>query len=549
MADIQTGPNGSAGKVFAVSGGRVYFTADNGTETSIWVTDGTVIGTYALNTIAVPERFHRYVETTTFRGDLYFTIKYDGTAHKLWKTNGTVLGTKLIVSFNSTNFGTDTVFDSNGHHFIEFKNNAPVDLYGSSVLNKVIIKTTSPILDNQVFLRTTDGTPGNLEPIESSGSMLKEIAFYSFHELDNTLYFQGRDTTSDFTSYDHMDDVPFGKGKQGLYKISGEDMPHCCIGELPDIRIYGRIPLCEESIQRVRVGLGYFNPGTGPIHIPVGENNLMEGMDEEQLKGIDIPTEFLPGFHYIEFDVENLEPGNRLSWSLNGEEGISNKAELVIPDEGTFSRNVLYDGSNGKILPPSEVTPFSARIPYGVEPWCGEFFFRFRIRTIFDVDGNDIAIEGPNHYFKEMDIPKSEIALGETLDIEGLSPGVTYEYHLTTLVDGQVGDLGIGHRFTTPFVKANQRQRFEKEKSEDQVVENRDIVLYPNPAQNRLKIHVPKRKDIKNISIFSVTGKKEMEVELRSNDISVDVERLPNGIYFLRAKSKGGIISKKFLKH
>lgn len=66
-------------------------------------------------------------------------------------------------------------------------------------------------------------------------------------------------------------------------------------------------------------------------------------------------------------------------------------------------------------------------------------------------------------------------------------------------------------------------------------------VVYPNPATNRIKINVSQweRSDIYNINGVKV---------MSSNQQSVDLSAIPQGVYLIRIYTKKGIIHQKFIK-
>lgn len=75
------------------------------------------------------------------------------------------------------------------------------------------------------------------------------------------------------------------------------------------------------------------------------------------------------------------------------------------------------------------------------------------------------------------------------------------------------------------------------------------FVVYPNPTDGRLNVHLKKDKEIDefSIKIYSVTGKLECIKSFRGGKnqgsvISVDISELPAGLYILTAQSQGKII-------
>ncbi|WP_438988721.1 T9SS type A sorting domain-containing protein [Polaribacter sp.] len=70
------------------------------------------------------------------------------------------------------------------------------------------------------------------------------------------------------------------------------------------------------------------------------------------------------------------------------------------------------------------------------------------------------------------------------------------------------------------------------------------LSVYPNPVTNT--IFVSGIDEIDTINIFSVLGKKEIEV---SNRNYINVSQLSKGVYFIQVEKENNIISKKFIKN
>jgi len=70
-----------------------------------------------------------------------------------------------------------------------------------------------------------------------------------------------------------------------------------------------------------------------------------------------------------------------------------------------------------------------------------------------------------------------------------------------------------------------------------------ELVLYPNPVQNELRVSI--QSALQSISIFDING----HLLLESNENSVIVKQLPNGFYFAKITTvEGQTITQKFIK-
>lgn len=72
------------------------------------------------------------------------------------------------------------------------------------------------------------------------------------------------------------------------------------------------------------------------------------------------------------------------------------------------------------------------------------------------------------------------------------------------------------------------------------------LILYPNPTQDILNIHLNGGRDFERFVIFSVTGQAVYQSERRwARHAQVDVSQWPEGMYFISLYTEGGMVSKK----
>jgi len=75
-------------------------------------------------------------------------------------------------------------------------------------------------------------------------------------------------------------------------------------------------------------------------------------------------------------------------------------------------------------------------------------------------------------------------------------------------------------------------------------IEN-DIVVYPNPSLDEFYINKPASVEIDAIKIYSVLGQKVMD---QSYTDTIDISKLPSGLYYVYFETNYGIIHKSLLK-
>lgn len=79
---------------------------------------------------------------------------------------------------------------------------------------------------------------------------------------------------------------------------------------------------------------------------------------------------------------------------------------------------------------------------------------------------------------------------------------------------------------------------------------NNEVMLYPNPATSSVNIVFDAAADVKNIAIYNIIGKQMNVYRPTANSANLNVENLPDGIYFVRLlNSHGDVVStRKFTK-
>ena len=110
------------------------------------------------------------------------------------------------------------------------------------------------------------------------------------------------------------------------------------------------------------------------------------------------------------------------------------------------------------------------------------------------------------------------------------------------VIDDDVTGFGTGTFYIDDIQIYNQSSLSLEE------LENR-VVLYPNPAKDNLTI-----KNISNkaeVVVYNVLGAKfnPIKRDLGNDSYSLDLKRLPSGVYFIRIKESDKTITKKIIKN
>ena len=80
--------------------------------------------------------------------------------------------------------------------------------------------------------------------------------------------------------------------------------------------------------------------------------------------------------------------------------------------------------------------------------------------------------------------------------------------------------------------------------------DNKQLLVYPNPALDFIHIEMPENKEIEQVQFFDVTGKmiEKRRLEIFDNKFSLDIGYLPDGFYFMKIYTEGEIYSALFVK-
>ena len=73
--------------------------------------------------------------------------------------------------------------------------------------------------------------------------------------------------------------------------------------------------------------------------------------------------------------------------------------------------------------------------------------------------------------------------------------------------------------------------------------------MYPNPASDVLTVQLPTGTEKAEVSVFDYTGRLVTSKIISSNDTSIDVQKLSNGIYLIRVSSDAKIGAQRFIKN
>ena len=109
----------------------------------------------------------------------------------------------------------------------------------------------------------------------------------------------------------------------------------------------------------------------------------------------------------------------------------------------------------------------------------------------------------------------------------------------TGLAFNNAGDLYVVDRGNNRIRKIS---GLDNEATEDVVLET-SIKVYPNPSTNKISIELKNDVELKSVSMFNANGG-QVKVKLNDNK-SLNVAKLPRGIYVLRITTSAGSTEQK----
>lgn len=118
-------------------------------------------------------------------------------------------------------------------------------------------------------------------------------------------------------------------------------------------------------------------------------------------------------------------------------------------------------------------------------------------------------------------------------------PPLTANFSFGRLEDGGPVWVEFGDAVTTPNA-SNQTSGF------SELIEN-EMMLFPNPSNERITVSVPKFETGTLISIYSVEGKLVKQVKMESNSTIVATNDLANGLYIVQLNNGKATVSKKLV--
>ncbi|MFK8060373.1 MAG: T9SS type A sorting domain-containing protein [Polaribacter sp.] len=135
------------------------------------------------------------------------------------------------------------------------------------------------------------------------------------------------------------------------------------------------------------------------------------------------------------------------------------------------------------------------------------------------------------------------IACGENISLKNLTVGT--KFYLKVWLESDSGKNATKIETGTFTLKAEESSVLSVDNF---TADNSQLLVYPNPAKSSISIELSNSLTIVQVEVYSVLGDKIITQKgLNKSKIGIDVSNLSTGIYFIKAKTNNGVLSKKLI--
>lgn len=492
--------------------GKLFFTANDGTGSSAWVTDGTAGNTISLNTNGGRD----YNE---YNGKTYFIAKDNNGYEQLWVTDGTPIGTSQLKEINDKGHAVGNIYTVAG--------------------NKLFFRGIDSLHGNELWITngTENGTYliGDINP-GTAGSIVP--TFESYGVYNHRLFFAANDG-------ENGNELWVSDGYQGgafMYKniSSGFTSSNPNNFKTFNNRLYfaatasytGReIWFLDDSINYAHYINITDNGGTNPESIveynnkmyfiggpPSSTKSLYEtrGTNATTYRLIDSVSNIVVFDNHIYFAkaisiLSNL--GYRIKYELyktDGQGNISPISTLSIGNSSTAPYN--FTVCNGKL--------------YFLQKWDLGLGTNY---TVNDLRVHDPILNTTNLIMSSAN-PGNEALVFTNTGITAYNDAI---YFKGKEEEGEelyrLGNVSVGV---------------------EDINESNNLIIYPNPANNMIVVRISTAAMLYQLSITNINGQVVYEnMDLNDTIQYIDLSNVPVGMYMIKVRDSKGIQSiKRFIK-
>lgn len=482
--------------------------ADTGAE--IWLSDGTTSNTKLIKDIYPGSESSiewTLAGSAAINNSLYFIAKDESSAGEIWKTDGTESGTVKVTSFIKGRVSKLT-----------------------AVANLIYFLIKE---DDKLQVWKTDGT--------AAGTVLVKDNL----PCVNTPTFQGKcNDTFIFTFQPYDPDGPYGTSNSRVWRSNGT--------------LEGTFPITP-----LIDGNGSDSAGTPGLTQYIEHNGKLYFISRYYLHETDGTlenTKTIGNVWNAQLDLVQhgsaIEAGNNLYFMFFS----ANLNKLSIWKFDSVNNNIteIYSKTSNHYFPPSNFSKTDTSLLFSSANETGN-------ASLMSLNLADYTVTNLGELSKDIEKPFIFIDLVDTsifskindneyyiasIDKDRFTKGYIFNSKLNSLQQISVLDNVISFVSFNDYLyyaKDNALWKYANNLSIPLIENKSPLVFYPNPSNDFINVKAENDVKIESFQIFDLNGRLIISEELGLND-KIDISKLGQGAYLLKAKVNGTLISKKIIK-
>nr|WP_198999904.1 T9SS type A sorting domain-containing protein [Flavobacterium sp. ASV13] len=491
---------------------KIYFQVykkDTGKE--LWLSDGTSGNTSILSRDLNPGNDNSMLSnglklgSTILNGELYFIAKDQNSKGEIWKTNGTNEGTVKVTNFLNGRVSKLTTVGTYIFFLIK-EENSVLEVWktdgttsGTMLVTNIPSTVNTPSFEGKcnntfIFTSQTSGTSDS-KVWRSDGT---DTGTYAITEnIDGNG--SGRTGTSELTQYIEHNNKLYFVSRYFLFETDGTLMNTKIIGNVWNaqndlvsysdiIEVNNNLYLMFFSAKNYHLSVWKFD-NTNKSVTAIYDNNSTQYFS---------PSNFVKIDNSLVFTASNQSQGTSLL-SLNLNNNMVTETKELLPLAEMYNPFIFMDD-----------------------------YDRFKI---IKINNEEYLISSP---------------VDENVTIENwISNVASHSIEKISVLDDVWGFIAYNDNLY--YSKDTKLWKYANNLSTPSIENNSSLMFYPNPSTNFVNIQSENNDQLENIQIFDLNGRLVKNIS-DFKDNKIDVSKLNQGSYVLKAKLNGKAIAKKIIK-